>query len=144
MTDENDVAQIPLLDGTGVMVSDTTKGEPQAYSPVSSALLEARADFCPAHRSICVTLVHGIALASQFVHDHPQETLAVMKRHFGVYGDKVLEASYQQLAPLMPVPPVTTPQELENADRLDIAAGFLKPSDKLPDYSAIIDNEFAK
>jgi hypothetical protein len=88
--------------------------------------------------------VHGLAEASRFVHDHPKETLAVMKRHFGAYDDKVLEASYQALLPMMPTPPITTPRELENADRLDIASGFLKPSDKLADYAALIDNDFAK
>ncbi len=137
-------AQIVVLDGSGVIVSDTTKGEPADYSPVASALLLARASFCPEHRSICVKFVHGIAEASRFAHERPADTLAVMKRHFGAYGDKVLEASYQSLLPMMPVPPVTTPQELENADRLDIAAGFLKPEDKLADYAALIDNEFAK
>jgi NitT/TauT family transport system substrate-binding protein len=137
-------AQIALLDGTGVMVSDTTAGEPTDFSPVSSALLLARASFCPEHKSICVKLVHGIAAASRFVHDHPKETLAVMKRHFGTYGDAVLEASYKSMLPMMPTPPITTPNELENADRLDIESGFLKPADKLADYAAIIDNEFAK
>ncbi len=137
-------AEIALLDGSGVMVSDTTKGEPTQYSPVASALLLTRADFCPAHRSICAKLVHGVAEASRFARDHPEETLAVMKRHFGTYGDKVLQASYAALRPMMPVPPITTPQELENADRLDIASGFLKPGDKLADYAALIDNEFAK
>lgn len=137
-------AQIALLDGTGVLVSDTTKGEPADYSPVSSALLLTRASFCPAHYQICVKLVHGIAEASRFVHDHPKQTLAVMKRHFGKYSPAVLQASYEALRPMMPVPPITTPQELQNADRLDIAAGFLKPSDQLKDYAAIIDNRFAK
>jgi NitT/TauT family transport system substrate-binding protein len=138
------IAEIAILDGTGTMVSDTTKGEPTEYSPVASALLLARADFCPAHQSICAKLIHGIVQASAFVHDHAGETIAVMKRHFGTYGDKVIAASYQALSPMMPVPPVTTPQELENADRLDIDAGFLEPSDKLADYAAIIDNQFAK
>lgn len=137
-------AQIALLDGTGVMVSDTTKGEPKQYAPVSSALLLAKASFCPAHHSICVKLVHGVAEASRFVHDHPEETLAVLKRHFGTYSDKVLEASLEALQPMMPVPPTTTPQQLENADRLDIDAGFLKPEDRLADYAAIIDNQFAQ
>jgi hypothetical protein len=45
---------------------------------------------------------------------------------------------------MMPVPPITTAKELENADALDIASGFMKPDDKLPDYAALIDNEFAK
>lgn len=136
--------QQALIDGSGVLVSDSAKGEPVQYSPVSSALLLARADFCPAHRSICTKMVHGIVEAARFIHAHPAETLVVMKAHFGKYGDTVLEASYKALAAMTPVPPITTPKSLENADLMNIEAGFMKESDKLEDYAAIIDNQFAK
>jgi ABC-type nitrate/sulfonate/bicarbonate transport system substrate-binding protein len=136
--------QQALLDGSGVLVSDSAKGEPVQYSPVSSALLLARADFCPAHRSICTKMVHGIVEAARFIHTHPEETLAVMKAHFDKYGDKVLAASYTALAAMTEVPPVTTPKSLENADLMNIAAGFMKESDKLADYAAIIDSQFTK
>lgn len=136
--------QVVVLGGQGVIVANPEKGEPKQYSPVSSALLLTRASFCPAHRSICAKMVHGIVEASKFVHAHRDATIAVMKKNFGKYSDKVLSASYEALEKMMPVPPITTPEELENSDRLDIAAGFLKPSDKLSNYAAIIDNEFTK
>jgi sulfonate transport system substrate-binding protein len=136
--------QEALIAGTGVLVSDAAKGEPKEYSPVSSALLLAQASFCPAHRSICEKMVHGIAAAAKFIHEHPAETLAVLKKHFGQYDDKVLKASYEALAAMTPVPPTTTPQSLENADNMNIAAGFMPESDKLKDYAAIIDNQYAK
>jgi sulfonate transport system substrate-binding protein len=136
--------QVAVLDGTGVIITDPRKGEPKDYSPVASALLLARADFCPAHHSICVKLVHGIVEASRLFHADKKEAIAVMKRHFGKYDEKVLEASYEALATMMPVPPITTARQLENSDRLSIAAGFLKPSDRLKDYEAIIDNSFAR
>jgi len=134
--------QIALTDGSGVVVADPS--EPPDYTPVSSALLLARASFCPEHRAICEKLVHGVAEAARFVHGRRAETLAVMKRHFGSYGDKVLEASYEGLVKMVPVPPVTTAAELENADQLNIAAGFMSAADKLPDYNGIIDNQFAR
>ncbi len=137
-------AQIALVDGSGVAVSDPTKGEPREYSPVSSGLVLARADFCPAHRSICVKFMRGVVAALGFMREHRAETLAVMKKHFGNYSDAVLEVSYESMRAIQPNPPVTTAQELENGDRLDIAAGFLKEADMLKDYSAIIDNEFVK
>lgn len=136
--------QEALIAGTGVLVSDAAKGEPKEYSPVSSALLLAKASFCPAHRSICAKMVHGVVEASQFINDHPQETLAILKKNFGQYDDKVLEASYEALKAMTPVPPVTTPKSLENADDMNIAAGFMTQADKLKDYAALIDNEFVK
>jgi NitT/TauT family transport system substrate-binding protein len=136
-------SQQALVDGTGVLVSDAAKGEPKKYSPVSSSLLLARANFCPAHRSICTKMVHGVAEATKFIHDHPQETLAIIKKNFKL-DDKVTEASYEALKAMTPVPPITTVKSLENADDLNIAAGFMTEKDKLADYAAIIDNEFAK
>lgn len=137
-------AQIALVGGTGVAVSDPTKGEPKDYSPVSSGLVLTRADFCPTHRSICVKFMRGVVQALDFIREHRSETLAIMKKHFGNYSDQVLAASYEALRAIQPNPPITTAQELENGDRLDIAAGFMKESDLLPDYNAIIDNEFVK
>jgi ABC-type nitrate/sulfonate/bicarbonate transport system substrate-binding protein len=136
-------SQQALIEGTGVLVSDSAKGEPKEYSPVSSALLLTRAAFCPEHRSICQKMVHGIVEAAQFIHAHKTETLAIIKKNFQL-DDKIVEASYEALRAMTPVPPVTTPKSLENADLMNIKAGFMTEKDKLPDYPAIIDNEFAK
>jgi len=136
--------QEALLDGSGVLVSNAAKAEPKQYSPVSSALLLARASFCPEHRSICTKMVHGVVEATKFIHDHPKETLAILKKNFSKYDDKVLAASYEALKAMTPVPPITTPKSLENADDMNIQAGFMTEADKLKDYAAIIDNEFVK
>jgi ABC-type nitrate/sulfonate/bicarbonate transport system substrate-binding protein len=136
--------QIALVDGTGVLVSDATKSEPKQYSPVSSGLVLTRADFCPAHRSICTKFIGGIVAALDFIRHHRTETLAIMKKQFSAFNDKVLDASYDALVAIQPVKPITTPQELENGDRLNVAAGFMKQSDMLPEYKSMIDNEFVK
>jgi ABC-type nitrate/sulfonate/bicarbonate transport system substrate-binding protein len=137
-------SQQVLLDGSAVLVSDAAKGEPVDYSPVSTALLLSRASFCADHRSICTKMVHGIVLATRYIHERPTETVAILKAHFGQYGDKVLQASYEALSAMTPVPPITTAKSLENADLLNIAAGFMTDADKLADYQAIIDNQYTK
>jgi sulfonate transport system substrate-binding protein len=136
-------SQQAVIEGTGVLVSDSAKGEPKEYSPVSSALLLTRADFCSTHRSICQKMVHGIVQAAKFVHEHKPQTLAIIKKNFKL-DDKVVEASYEALKAMTPVPPITTPKSLENADLLNIAAGFMTEKDELADYAAIINNEFTK
>jgi NitT/TauT family transport system substrate-binding protein len=133
-----------VLDGTGVMVSDSTKGEPKEFSPVSAALLLARTDYCPAHKEICAKMVHGVAEAVHLIATDRAKALAVMKAHFGTYDDKVLAAAYDMLRQITPDPPVTTPQELENGDNMNVAAGYMKADEKLPRYDTIIDNEFVK
>jgi len=106
--------------------------------------LLTRADFCAAHRPICEKMVHGIVEATRIIRTQPSETLVMMKARFGAYDDKVLRADYEMVKAMTANPPVTTAKELENGDLMNIAAGFLKPEDKLADYGVLIDNEFVK
>lgn len=133
-----------VIDGTGVMITNSRKGEPTEFSPVSAALLLARADFCPAHKSVCEKMVHGIYQATQIIRNDPKTSLEVMKAHFGSYNDKVLEAAYETVKAMTADKPITTPKDLENGDNMNAVAGFMKPEDKLADYQALIDNQFIK
>lgn len=133
-----------LTDGTGVLVSDSRKGEPKEYSPIAAALLLARADFCPAHKTVCEKLVHGLFEATQIIRTDPKTSFAVIKKHFPTYGDKVLEAAYETVKAMTPEKPITPIRALANSDNMNAAAGFLKPQDKLKEYKPLIDNEFVK
>jgi ABC-type nitrate/sulfonate/bicarbonate transport system substrate-binding protein len=130
--------------GTGVLVSDSRIGEPTEFSPVSSSLLLARGDYCGAHQAICTKMVHALFEATQIIRTDPQTSIAVMKAHFGTYDDKVLAAAYETVKAMTPDDPSTTVQELENGDNMNVAAGFMKPDEKLPDYKPLIDNSFVK
>ena len=138
--------QIATVAGAAVIVSDTTKSEPKEYSPVSSGLILTRADFCPTHKSVCTKFMHGVVAALTFIKTHKTETLAIMKKHFSAFDDKVLAASYDDEVAIQPAKPITTPKQLENGDRLNVAAGFLKKEDMLSkeQYAAIIDNQFVQ
>ncbi|HZT50596.1 MAG TPA: ABC transporter substrate-binding protein [Stellaceae bacterium] len=136
--------QQALLDGSGVLVSDSTKGEPAEYSPVSAALLLARADFCDGHKSICAKMVHGIVAATRFIHEHPRQSLAVMKARYPTLDARVLEAAYEMVRAMSGNPPITSPKMLENSDDLNVRAGFIKPEEKLARYDELIDNSYVK
>ena len=133
-----------VQDGTGVILSDAAKGEPREYAPVAAALLLARADFCAAHRSICTKMVQGVLAAAKFIRDHPQQSLAVMKAHFGAYDDQVLASSYAMVRAMTAVPPITTPKMLANSDAMNARAGFITPADELKSYDQLIDNSYFK
>jgi NitT/TauT family transport system substrate-binding protein len=133
-----------VQDGTGVIVSDTTKGEPSEFSPVSSALLLAKSEYCPAHPSICAKMVGGVVAALHLIRTDRETALKVMKAHFGTYNDQVLAAAYEMLKAITPDPPVTSAQELENGDNMNVAAGFMRADEKLPRYDTLIDNQYVK
>jgi hypothetical protein len=90
--------------------------------------------------------MRGVVAALTFIKTHRTETLAIMKKHFSAFDDKVLAASYDDEVAIQPAKPITTPKQLENGDRLNVAAGFLKKEDMLSkeQYAAIIDNQFVQ
>jgi hypothetical protein len=89
-------------------------------------------------------MVRGVVEALRLIRTDRAVALKVMKAHFGTYSDQVLAAAYDMLKELTPDPPVTTAQELENGDNMNIAAGFMKPEEKLPRYDTLIDNQYVK
>ena len=133
-----------VTDGTGVLVSDAHKGEPTEFSPFSNGTLVSRGDFCLGHKSVCEKMVHGLYEATQIIRNDPPTSLAVIKAHFGTYDDKVLQAAYETMKALTIEKPITIVEALGNGDKMSIAAGFLKPEDKLPDYKPLIDNSYVK
>jgi len=89
--------------------------------------------------------VHALYQATQIIRNDPKTSLAAVKAHFGTaYDDKVLQASYQTVKAMTPEKPITTAQMLENGDNMNVAAGFMKAEQKLPDYKPLIDNSYVK
>jgi ABC-type nitrate/sulfonate/bicarbonate transport system substrate-binding protein len=133
-----------LADGSGVVVTDSVKGEPTRFSPVAASMVMARADYCNDHNAACTAMIHGIVAAIKIIADDPPTAMVAMKKHFPDYDEKVLAMSYDALKAVTANPPITTAQELENGDLMNQAAGFLKPEEKLADYVPLIDNSFVK
>ena len=132
-----------VTNGTAVIVSDGAKGEPKEFSPIGSVMLVTRPQFCADHRSICVKMGHAMKLAADFIHDHPKESLAILKKRYEKVDDAVLQASYEAVREMTPQPPVPSAQELANAENMNIEAGFQKPEERLKSYTPLFSTEYA-
>jgi len=137
-------AQQVMADGTGVMVSDPTKGEPTKFFPIAASIVTVRADYCPAHRDLCTKFMTGMIAGIKIVVTDRDQAMAEMKKRFPAYDEKVLGMAYDALKGAENYPPRVDPKAIENGDRMNIAAGFLKPDEKLKDYQPLIDNSYIK
>jgi len=137
-------AQQVIADGSGVMVSDPTKGEPTKFFPIAASIVTVRADYCPAHAELCTKFMTGMIAAMKIVVTDREQTMAEMKKRFPAYDEAVLGMAYDALKDAENYPPRVDPQAIENGDRMNIAAGFLKPEEKLKDYGPLIDNNYIK
>jgi len=136
--------QILEQNGGVAVVASGIKGDPPWLSPIASSTLITRPQFCIRHRSICEKMGHAMVLASAFVHEHPQEALAILKKRFPNIGQAVVEASFAVMRKAMPQPPLVEAKALANADRINVEAGFVKPADQLKSYDDLFTNEFLK
>jgi len=131
-------------DGTGVTIASGTDGDPAWLNPIGSSTLITRRQFCVDHRSICVKMGHAMVAASQFVHEHPQESIAILTKRFAKTDPAVVVASFEVMRKAMPSPPLVEARALANADRINVEAGFIKPEDQLKTYDDLFTNEFLK
>jgi hypothetical protein len=70
--------------------------------------------------------------------------MAEMKKRFAAFDDTVLGMAYDALKDAENYPPRVDPKAMENGDLMNVAAGFLKPDEKLKDYQPLIDNNYIK
>jgi ABC-type nitrate/sulfonate/bicarbonate transport system substrate-binding protein len=137
-------AQQVMADGSGVTVSDPTKGEPTQFVPIAASIVTVRADYCPAHADLCTKFMNGMIAGIKIVVTDREQTMAEMKKRFPAFDDTVLGMAYAALKDAENYPPRVDPKAIENGDRMNIAAGFLKPDEKLKDYQPLIDNSYIK
>lgn len=135
-------AQQVIADGTGLIVSDPTKGEPTEFDPIAASIVTVRADYCPAHRELCTKFMSGMIAGIKIVLTDRAKTMAEMKKRFPAFDDKVLAMAYDALKGAENYPPHVDAKAIENGDRMNIATGFLKPDQKLKDYGPLIDNSY--
>ena len=137
-------AQQVMADGSGVMISDPTKGEPTKFFPIAASIVTVRADYCPAHAELCTKFMNGMIAGMKIVVSDREKTMSEMKKRFPAYDDTVLGMAYDALKDAENLPPRVDPKAIENGDRMNIAAGFLKPDEKLKDYQPLIDDSYIK
>ncbi len=137
-------AQQVVHDGTAVIIAESVDGDPPGYSPNSSALLVTRPQFCAEHRSVCVKMGHSMVLATNFMHEHPKELLAILKKWFGTIDDAVLASAFEAVLRMTPQPPAPSAIQLKNGDKMNLDAGFLKAEEVIPSYDGLFTTEFVQ
>jgi len=136
--------QVVLQDGTGVAVASPLTGDPDWIAPNGSGVIVTRPQFCIDYRSVCVKLGHGLAEGAKFIHDKPDEALALLKKHFDKIDPAVVERAFKAVVIGTPVPPSMTATVLGNSERLNIDAGLMAASDQLKSYDGLFTDEFVR
>jgi NitT/TauT family transport system substrate-binding protein len=135
-----------VLRGLGVVIADGTTGDvdPPWLKHVDANVLLTRPQTCVERRSLCVKMGHAMVEANAFMHEHPDEAMALLGKRVNVTDPKILAEAYRHTLYSTPSPPLLDAEGLSAADDMNVAAGFMKAEDKLPSYTKIFTNEFVK
>jgi ABC-type nitrate/sulfonate/bicarbonate transport system substrate-binding protein len=133
-----------LQDGTGVIIASPITNDPDWIAPNGSGVVVTRPQFCVEHRSICVKLGHGLVAGAKFIHEQPEDALALMRKHFDKIDPAVIERAFKVVEVGTPVPPVMVSAVLANSERLNIEAGLMTSADQLKSYDGLFTDEFVR
>ncbi len=136
--------QQAVAEGAAVVVADGTRGELKQFLPLAAGLLLTRPQLCAEHRSLCEKMGHSIVLATKFLLERPDDSLAILKKRFPTVSDAVTKGAYDAVVRMTQSPPTITTVALENGDRMNAEAGFLKPEDRVQSYDGLFTNEFLR
>jgi ABC-type nitrate/sulfonate/bicarbonate transport system substrate-binding protein len=140
------VVEQALRDGAGVVVADGTTGavDPPSLAHIDANVLLTRPQTCVEHRSLCVKMGHAMVQANVFMHEHPEEAMALLGKRLNVGDKAVLAEAYKHTMDSTPSPPLSDAKGLAAADELNVEAGFMKAEEKLSSYDKFFTNEFVK
>jgi ABC-type nitrate/sulfonate/bicarbonate transport system substrate-binding protein len=137
------IVEQAVKDGVGVIITDGNK-DPDWLHDVAANVVLTRPDTCEKRRSVCEKMGHATAKALLYMHQHPQESMAILGKRVNATDPAVLAEAFKHTLEATPESAKLDAQELATADRMNVEAGFMKREDMLPSYTKIFTNEFVK
>jgi len=134
----------PVLEGSAVVIASGSDGDPPDMYPFGHNVFVAKPETCERRKGVCAKLGKAMVEAIATMLDRPSEALAVLRRRFETFDEKLLAAGFAEIRKGAPRPPVVTKADLENAELYNIGAGLLKPDEKLKSYDGLYTDEYVK
>lgn len=133
-----------VVDGSAVMLASGPNGDSIGLSPFAGTLVVAQPATCEKKPQLCEDVGQTFKEAVANMHAHPAEAEAVLAKRFPNTDPKVMHLAFQSELEMTPNPPVPSEKAIENADNYNVAAGLMKPEEKLSDYTKLFTDKYVK
>jgi len=132
-----------VVKGAAVMLVSAVSDAPELL-PFAYGLIYTRPETCQAKRDLCARMARAYAGAAKMIQDKPDEVFEILKKRFQRMDPELLAAAWQvaQKAHAKDIR-VTVPQ-LENSQKVSLAAKLLDPKDALKSYDGLFSDEFVR
>ena len=136
--------QIPVVSGEAVMVASGPDGDTIGLDPFTNTVVATKPETCAKKPGLCEAVGATFVEAAAMMHAHPDEAEALLKKRFPQLDEKVFHAAFQTELKMTPTFPAPTAKGIENTDNYNVAAGLMKPEDKLPSYDKLFTDKYLK
>ncbi len=137
------IVEQAVAGGYGVIIADGTK-DPDWLRHVAANVVLTRPDTCEKRRSVCEKMGHATAKALLYMHQHPQESMAILGKRVNMTDPAILAEAFKHTLEATPESATLDAEGLATADRMNVEAGFMKREDMLSSYTKIFTNEFVQ
>jgi sulfonate transport system substrate-binding protein len=136
--------QAAMLDRGAVLVASGLDGDPPDYLPLATTLVLTKPETCATRRALCEGIGQAMKDAAQILRGDPDAAVAVLAKRLPTVDPKLIAAVLAKVRKATPDPLAVTQKGLENAERVNIEAGLMKPEEKLTSYDGLFTGEFVK
>lgn len=133
-----------IVSGSAVALASVPDGDFPELSPFGGGIIVTRPSLCRDKRPICVKMGHGIVEAVTFMHEHPDETLAILRPRFAQLPEAVLAGAFEAYNKASTIPPTVTEVALRNSEDFQVKGGITKPEERLASFDGLYTDEFVR
>jgi NitT/TauT family transport system substrate-binding protein len=132
-----------LVKGNAVMLASAVSDAPDLL-PFAYGLVYTKPDTCSKARDKCVRLTRALVAANRFIHDKPDEALALLKKRFDKMDQAVLAAAWPVVASAHATDLRVTAQSLAHSQQVSLESKLLEPKDALTSFDGLSTDEFVR
>jgi ABC-type nitrate/sulfonate/bicarbonate transport system substrate-binding protein len=137
---------VPIHNGTGVLLSSNLRDPPDFPELVPQIFngVVARSDECVKKPTVCRRMVAGFERGMAFMHEHPKESIEVLRKKMPDGDGSILEEAYRLMIKWTPRKSEISDEAWAKTQALALEAGMIKPDEKLSSFKELYASEFTK
>ena len=136
--------QSAMLERGAVLVASGLDGDPPDYVPLTTTIVLTKPETCEKRRAICEGVGQAMKEAAQILHGEPGEAEAILAKRLPTMNPKLIASVLEKIRKATPDTLAVTRKGLENAERMNVEAGLLKPEEKLSSYDGLFTDAYVK
>jgi len=132
-----------VVKGSAIMLLSAVTDAPELL-PFAYGLIYTRPETCRTKRDLCARVARAYAAAGRMIQERPDDVFEILKRRFPRMDAQLLAAAWNVAQKAHAKDIRVTPVQLENSQKVSLAAKLLDPKDALKTYDGLFSDEFVR